>query len=322
MSNEIVMSDVRYAQPANRDQNTSNAEEARVMQQVQLQVALAAKRPRIKEYGTIVDGIKAACERYDFAENAHYKVPRAGTHIEGLSIRAAEMFAQIYRNIEYAANTLYTCVEYSEVDCYCWDLENNVRRSTRINVPHYKRTKAKGEVLITDPAEIKMHVAAQSQKAVRQCILSIIPQDLIELAETTIKKTLLTGGKKSLEEQINDVVVAFADIGVSLPQLEKKLGKKINKSSVHLSEIHELRKFYQAIKSGYVTDVNAYLDGVSSEDKPAKQAAPALEKPKEQPMIQEAVIQEEAKDPVPAQQEQTTSAEESPTVQQAIDFFN
>lgn len=226
--------------------NEISSEQMRTMQQVQGQIILAKKFPR--DETAAFNSIVKACKRYSLADVAAYKFPRGDKTVTGPSIRLAEMIAQYWENMEYGWEELERTEGRSRCEAYCWDMQRNLRKVVKFEVLH--TMKAKGFMKkLTDPRDIYEHCANQASRRVRACILALIPGDIIEAALDECKKTLAKGdGSQTLEDRIRNLVVRFADVGVTQEMLEKRLGHTMDITTGE--EIADLIPIYRVIADG------------------------------------------------------------------------
>lgn len=221
-------------------------EAARAMKQVEAQIVLAKKFPRntMQSFKNIIE----SCKRPTFAKKSLYLYPRGGTTVTGPSIRMAEMIAQNWGNLEFGVNELSNEKDYSIVQSFAWDLENNVRQVKTFKVSHYRHTR-KGKYKLTDPRDIYESVANNGARRLRACILGVIPQDIIEDAENQCKKTLNSVDKEiPIADRIKIMLMAFDKFGVSQEMIEEKYQMKMDQ--LRDGELAELRGIFNSLKDG------------------------------------------------------------------------
>lgn len=247
----------------------------RAAQQVQAAMIRATNFPRNQEQA--MNRILRACERPTLAESAIYSYPRGGQEVTGPSIRLAECLAQNWGNIEFGYTEIEQRKGESVVEAFAWDLETNVRQSKVFTVKHWRDTKGGGYPL-TDARDIYELIANQASRRVRSCVLAVIPGDVIEAAvqqcELTMKGGTMNSGT-SLDELITDMVLHFAEYGVTEEMLCAYIGKNIE--AFGEKDVRKLRKVYTSLKDGIVGNeyfINRMKQSV--EEKAQKQAAAEL----------------------------------------------
>lgn len=218
---------------------------SRAIAEVQAQVFLAKRYPR--DVNGVIARIVTACKRASLAESALYRYPRGGQVVEGASIRLAEAIAQLWGNLDYGVRELGTNEGSTHFLCYCVDLESNVRKVIDFSIKHERWTK-RGRSVLVDPRDVYEHGMNYAARRLRNCILAVIPGDVVELAATQCRKTI-TGGDAPIEDRIRKMVVAFDEQGVPLKSIEKRLGHKVSVTS--MKELGELIATYNGIKDGH-----------------------------------------------------------------------
>jgi hypothetical protein len=229
---------------ANTDGNMA-VEASRAAQEV-MGLIISSKRFPRDEF-TVYNKIVKACERYSLAKAAEYVYPRGDTTVKGPTIRLAEVCAQVWGNMDFGIKELDRNEDagWSDMEAYCWDLEYNTRRSIKFRVEHIRDTK-KGSRRLTDQRDIYEITANQAARRVRSCILSIIPGDIIEKAMSVCRETLKKGDGRRLEDQLKDMIVAFAKLGVPQEAIEKKLNHRMEIATK--DELVDMIGIYNSIK--------------------------------------------------------------------------
>jgi len=221
----------------------STVQQGRAMQEVQAAVIMAKQFPRDQRMA--VSNILDACTRKTLAEQALYSYPRGGQQITGPSIRLAEAIAQQWGNLDYGIIELEQSKGMSVCQAYSWDLQTNTRKVITFHVEHSRYTKANGKKPLTDPRDIYEMVSNQGSRRVRNCILAIIPGDVVESAVKQINITQ-ADNSPATTETIAALVKAFAEMGVSEELLNKRLGHNV--AGIKSPQLIVLRNIYQSIK--------------------------------------------------------------------------
>jgi hypothetical protein len=78
---------------------------------------------------------------------------------------------------------------------------------------------------LTDLGDIYLSNQNVGARAVRECIFTVLPTWFTERRRTAAAQTLEHGDGKPLEQRIADMVAAFDKLGVTLDQLEAKIGR-------------------------------------------------------------------------------------------------
>lgn len=224
---------------------TMVSDSERAIQEVQAAMIIAQRFPRNKKECT--DDILKSCMRETLAEEALYSYSRGGSEITGPSIRLAESIAQGWRNMQFGIRELSQHDGESTVEAFAWDLETNTRQTKVFHVPHKRYTK-KGSYPLTDPRDIYETVANHGARRLRNCILGIIPGDVIDAAKKQCELTLQASADTS-PEAMKNMLTKFSDMQVTREMLEDYIGCRIE--AIKPAQVVALRKIYNSIKDGY-----------------------------------------------------------------------
>lgn len=264
---------------------------SRAAQEVQAAMVIAKRFPRDQELAYA--NIMVACKRRALAEEAIYSYPRGGTQVEGPSIRLAEALAQNWGNIDFGIIELEQRPGESTVMAYAWDLQTNTRQTKIFTVQHARKS---GEriVALTDPRDVYEMVANQGARRVRNCILGVIPGDVVDAALDACNQTLKKQSDEPLIDRIRKMAAAFGELGVTVAMVEERLGHKLDASSEN--ELVKLRKIYKSIKDGVasredwfkVAPAETAKPRISSDEKAEAEAGLAPQTPKAKAETKEA----------------------------------
>lgn len=223
----------------------ADIEGARAIQEVQAAFVIAKKFPR-DETGAELKILKA-CERYSLAEQAVYAYPRGGEKVTGASIRLAEAIAQYWGNMKYGFRVLETREGSSEVEAFCFDLENNTHISRSFTIEHKMKLKSGQMKFLNDPRDIYELVANYSQRRVRACILEVIPGDIVEKAVNACQKTMVKGqANVPHSEAVKLMLQAFDKLGVNKEMVEKRLSHGTD--TIVPEELADLKQIFNSLK--------------------------------------------------------------------------
>jgi hypothetical protein len=240
----------------------ANTDASRAIAEVQAALMMARANPR--DPVAAMDRILNACTRPTLAEAAVYTYARGGSDISGPSIRLAEVMAQGWGNMQFGIREIDQRRGESTVQAFAWDVETNTRREVTFQVPHVRHTK-RGAIKLEDPRDIYELVANQGARRLRACILAVIPGDVTDAAVAQCETTLHTKLDTS-PDGINKIVVAFAALGVSREQIEKRIQRSID--SIFPAQIVGLKKIYASLRDGMSKPADWFdFDGVPVSDK-------------------------------------------------------
>lgn len=246
---------------------------SREAQEVQVAMVAAKRFPRdeIASYNRILQD----CQRKSLAERAMYEYPRGGQMVTGPSIHLARTLARGWGNLDSGFKVLEQTATDSTVMAYCWDLETNYRETKVFTVKHIRETK-KGAYPLTDSRDIYELIANQSARRERACILSVIPQDVVDAAVGQCNATLASGGKMPLVDMVRALVKNFQEqYGVTAEMLEQYIGCK--KEAFSQQSVVRLKNVYNTLRDGSAS-VEQYFDmsaSASTAEEPQGEPEPA-----------------------------------------------
>lgn len=235
--------------PVPRPSSISQAtavEQSRAVAEVQAAVIVAQSNPR--DLGRALADMRDACGRLALAQRAFYTVPNRG---HGPSVHLARELARIWGNVDYGVRELRRddAAGESEVQAFAWDQETNVRSTRSFINPHARMKKVAGKQTrepLVDLGDIYLSNQNVGARAVRECIFAALPLWFTEEAQDICRRTLEDGEGKPLDQRIAEAIAAFSELGVKLPQLEAKVGKK--RSAWTAATVAELIIAYTSIR--------------------------------------------------------------------------
>ncbi len=216
----------------------------RAIAQVQGSMTIAKKFPR--DENRAIARIKQACGRRGLAEVAEYEYARGGTQITGPSIRLAEALAQNWGNIDSGIVELSRDHGESQMMAYCVDLETNYWKNVTFAVPHI-RDKKGGGTKLTESRDIYEAIMNQGSRRLRNCILAIIPGDIIEMATTECENTLRKN-TEPLDKRIPKMMAAMKELGVTQKMIELKF--QCNQNALTERQLSQLGRIWLSIRDG------------------------------------------------------------------------
>lgn len=252
MKNEIAVMDRAV------DAVAENAGElaAVTREQTEIQSAIvAAKRFPRNEQQAFLKAVKSFT-RASMAENATYNFPRGGKSIEGPSVDCARELARVWGNVRYGVRVVSQDAERLHIKAYALDLETNtyVEAEDEFSKLIQRKDRGTGETRWVQPDErdLRELMNRRGAIAVRNCILQVLPSDLVDdvlkTAKATLQKDASHALEKSREDVVKQLVVAFDKVGVSVGMLEQYLGHKLD--VVNPEEVAGLRTIHQSLREG------------------------------------------------------------------------
>jgi hypothetical protein len=152
-----------------------------------------------------------ACRDEDTAGSMFYSIPRGGKHIQGPSIRLAEIMAATWGNLRIQTRTVDANDKFVTVQAVAHDLENN----TAVMVEKRRRVLAK-KGRAADDDSIQIAGLAGQSIVFRDSIFKIVPRVYVD---QIYRKAQLTsvGKAETLVKKRDSMIAYFAKMGVGLP---------------------------------------------------------------------------------------------------------
>lgn len=207
---------------ADRIGQGTSVEQARAVAEVEAQVIVAQRRPRDVERA--VADTQRSCGQMSLAEKAFFRFSRGEGQVSGPSVQLAREIARCWGNFQSGLVELRRddVARQSEMMAWAWDVETNYRTSTTFIVPHIRDTK-RGPVDLTDMRDIYENNANMGARRLREMIFDALPGWYTEDAVQACMRTL--GGDGQVDpERVAKCIAGFAALGVTAPQLVRKLG--------------------------------------------------------------------------------------------------
>lgn len=225
--------------------------------EVQSAIAIAKRFPRNE--GDAFSKLMKAAERPSFAEDAEYRFPRGtkedGTknYVSGPSVNLAREAARVWGNVRFGLDIVRDDAQSRMIRGWAWDVETNVKVSAEDEFSKLIQRKKNGrtEWVAPDERDLRELTNRRGSILVRNCILQILPKDLIEDAMSLCAQTLEAGAKADPEMARKKLIVDFGRIGIAPSMLEQKLGHPIAQAIPQ--ELADLRSIYKSIVDGNST---------------------------------------------------------------------
>lgn len=289
--NEIVESPFASRSVSNVAQDSAGARQSqsRELAETQTKYLMAERFPRDER--TAMDRILNAFSRPGLAERSQYQFSRGGSDVAGPSIHAAQSIAQGWGNVEFGWRELSRGIgadgkPFSEVEAFAVDLQSRVPSRIAFIVPHWRDTKSGGYKL-KDERDIYELCANQAQRRKRACILSVVPQDVIDSAMEQAGITLQAKADTS-PEAMHKMIEAFSAYGVQKSHIEKRIQRRLD--AITPAQVVGLKRIYASLRDDMSTPAEWFdiedeqpkssgLDAVKNAAA-AKSAAPSAAKAK------------------------------------------
>lgn len=229
-------------------------EQSRAVAEVQAAVVAAKQMPR--DIDRALADMRRSCAQPALAARAFFSFPRAGETVSGPSIHLARELARCWGNIQYGVAELRRddAAGISEIQAFAWDVETNTRSAAIFIVPHKKDTK-RGVKDITDLRDVYENNANQGARRVREAIFAVLPQWFTEEAQDLCRKTL-AGPVPDLGRKIESAVQAYAKRGITVAQLEEKVG--VRRADWGGEEFTQLDILFGSLRRGEISQDEAF----------------------------------------------------------------
>lgn len=225
--------------------------------EIQSAIVLARRFPRNEDQA--FEKLMKACKRTSFAESAEYSYPRGGATVSGPSVNVAREAARVWGNIRYGIDVTRDDADSRSIRGWAWDLETNTKVQAEDDFQKIVFRKGKGNIP-TDERELRELTNRRGAILVRNCILQILPKDLIEDALYQSNKTLQAKAEQDPEGEKKRIIMAFSELHITPEMLGSYLGHPLAQSSP--AEIAKLRGVYKSISDGNTTWAD-YINGNS-----------------------------------------------------------
>ncbi|GAB3156520.1 hypothetical protein GCM10027258_63080 [Amycolatopsis stemonae] len=221
-SKELALA-TAVAGPGRIGQGTA-VEQSRAVAQVQAMVVVAQQFPR--DMQKAIRMMRESCRYPQLAKRAFYKFPRGGTSVQGETVYLMRELLRIWGNAECGVVEMRSDYEAgeSEMLSYAWDLETNSRVSKTFVVKHTRDVDG-GTAPLTQGRDIYENNANHAARRERECIKSILPPWFVDEAKELCLKTLQDGGGVPLDKRIANLAAHYAQDGITMDDLERKVGR-------------------------------------------------------------------------------------------------
>lgn len=219
-------------------------------------IAVRFGRNEADAYGALMK----ACERPAFQERCLYSYPRGRKQdasgqwvdnlIEGPSVTMAREFARHWRHLRYGFRIVSEDDSRVHLRGFAWDMLSNEKVEQDATFRKLVQRKKGNETLWVKPDERDLRELINKHGAIaeRNCLLKVLPRDMVDDAMQRAKQLRKDGIKNDLDGNRKAVVAAFASLHVSATQLESFLGHPL--TEVTADELVKLRSIWATIRDG------------------------------------------------------------------------
>ena len=230
----------------------------REVAEIRAAMILAREQPRDEDLAYAK--MARSCSRFAFAEKAAYAFPRGGTTVSGPSIRLAREAARLWGNIRYVPVQIVEIDdEWVHIRSSASDLETNTQvaaedKFRRLVQRKVKRDDGTKETAWVKPDErdLRELINRRGATLVRNCLLQLLPPDLIDGALKAAKATCTAQAQgdmaKDPDEVRRAIIAAFMPYGITKADIIAFLGHPIEQMTAE--DLANLRQNYRAIEEG------------------------------------------------------------------------
>lgn len=208
-------------------------------------IILAKKFPR--DIDAAFQKLMTALRRKSLAEAAAYSFPRGGQNVNGPSVNLARVAAQYYQNIRWGLDILKLTDQVIAIRGWAWDIENNIKVTADDEFKKLIYRKSGGWI-VPDERDLRELINRRGAILVRNCLLQVIPRDLIEdamgVARETIKKDI-----KDPKGEAKHLIMDFSAFGVTVEMLKGYLGV----DEFGVEEIVTMKEMLTSLRDGNST---------------------------------------------------------------------
>lgn len=248
--------------------------EATARYEMESAIIVAKRFPRNEDKA--FEALTKSCGRLSFAQDATYSFPRGDQTIEGPSVYLAKEGARVWGNIRYGADIISDDENNRHVRGWAWDMETNTK-ATADDAFAKLIYRKKGGWQKPDERDLRELTNRRAAILIRNCIISLLPSDLVDDAIRQAKQTLEKGVASNIDESRKSCIKAFSSIGVTVEDLESYLGHKVGQCSP--KEIADLRTVYKSIIDGNSKWVDYVVDKPTAAATTGQVSAADLTKP-------------------------------------------
>lgn len=204
----------------------------------------------------------SSCERPAFADGTTYNFPRGGKTISGPSVKLARELARVWGRIAFDLRVVDINDDQVHIRAVALDLVHVTRIAMEDKFSKKIQRKRNGQTLWVEPDERDLRELINRRGAilVRNCLLQVLPPDLVEDAVAKAKATLVDAASGDLQKNRADVVKAviasFDKVGVKQVQLEEHIGSPMAKMTP--TQCQDLRGIYQSLVDGHTEPLDHF----------------------------------------------------------------
>lgn len=271
---------------------------AEAMTEIQARVIMARQFPR--DEAQAATNLINACKRLSFAEDVEYSFKRGkkkndetdkweDNFVSGPSVVIAREAARVFGHIDCGFRVIAEDMMTRTLEGFALDLQTGTKFKAQDTFEKKIQRKVNGQTEWVAPDERDLRELQNKRGALleRNCILRIIPRDIIEDALLEARTTVQRFNESQKDEATKRLVKKFGSLGVNVDMLSKFLGID-DLTQITTTHLEQLRPIYTSIKDGNSrwSDYTIPRDGAidvevddprpTTEEPPAKRAESSL----------------------------------------------
>jgi hypothetical protein len=227
-----------------------------VREESELKAAIVLARSFPRDEPAAYARLMKSCARPGFAEGAEYSFPRGGQNVTGPSVDLAREAARCWGNIRYGLRIVSEDEDRVHIKGYAHDCETNNMVEMEDKFAKLIQRRRKGgtgtDWVKPDERDLRELVNRRGAILVRNCLLQVLPPDVIEDARAKTRETLHRAARGEIEQDrdaaIRRLALAFEQFGVGTTVLAQYLGHDLQ--AITAEELAELRKVWKSMADG------------------------------------------------------------------------
>ena len=297
--------------------------------ELKAQIVLAREFPvdRREKYGEV----RQITERLARTEEACYVFPRGKAQVVGIAAPLARKMAVAMCNFRCGLRIIG--MDHKNVHIAGWAMDMQSGNYFEYEEMFAKTTwskKLKTEIPVKDERELRMLINRRGAIAVRNAILTLLPDDLCEKTLALAKDIQMNQGKETHQNNpktsVSDLVYAFEKLGVSRADLEDYVGHNLDDMTGE--EFAKFRMIWNAISKEEMQPSDYFKRHKDTQEKIAQDADAKLGEAAERARMEAArkVESDALDDPMPdaAEKSRKEAAKVEPEapIRETMDFEN
>lgn len=250
-----------------------DAEMMRTQAEVMGAIMVAQKVPRNEAEAE--QSLYRACKRSSFADTAEYKFPRGKKKneqtgkwedniVSGASVALAREAKRVWGNLQSGFVIIRDTPEERHIRAFAYDVQTNVKETAdacfskliQRKVATGQKDERGWDIKETqwvepDERDLRELTNRHASIAERNCVLQLIPSDIIEEAKRICRETLQQEATKDPQAARRRLISGFDDLNVTVPMIEAYIGQPISQASP--KQIADLRAIWVSIRDGNST---------------------------------------------------------------------